>query len=48
MRAESKAGPDPDEMFRARAEIRGGVACSSGTRVGVAQPLGYKRQKATR
>lgn len=48
MRDQSNAGPDPDMVFGARPNRRDGVACFTGTRVGVSQPLGYRRQKATR
>ena len=47
MRAESNAGPDTDEVFRATPDIRGGVACFTGTRVGVSQLLGYLRDGYT-
>ena len=40
MCAKSNAGPDPHEIFRVTPDIRGGVACFSGTRVGVSQLLG--------
>ena len=33
--------PHPDEVFLSKPEIRGGVACFAGTRVGVSQLLGY-------
>ena len=41
------AGPDPDRVFRATRDIRGGVACFTGTRVGVSQLLGYLRDGHT-
>ena len=47
MGGQSNAGPDPDEVFRATPEVRGGVACSTGTRVGVSQLLGYLRDGHT-
>ena len=37
----------PDEVFLSTPEIRGGVACFSGTRVGVSQLLGYLRDGHT-
>ena len=36
-----------DEVFQATAELRGGVACFAGTRVGVSQLLGYLRDGHT-
>ena len=47
MREESNTRPDPDEVFRATPDIRGGVACFTGTRVGVSQLLGYLRDGHT-
>ena len=47
MRPESNAGPDPDEVFQATPDIRGGIACFTGTRVGVSQLLGYLRDGYT-
>ena len=47
MREQSNAGPDPDEVFRATPDIRGGVACFTGTRVGVSRLLGYLRDGHT-
>ena len=47
MLEQSKAGPDPDEVFRMRPDIRGGVACFAGTRMGVSQLLGYLRDGHT-
>ena len=47
MGGQSDAGPDPDEVFRATPDIRGGVACFTGTRVGVSQLLGYLRDGQT-
>ena len=43
MREQAKAGPNRDGVFRVRPEIRGGVACFTGTRVSVSQLLGYLR-----
>ena len=37
----------PDEVFLSTTEIRGGVACFAGTRVGVSQLLGYLRDGYT-
>ena len=37
----------PDEVFLSTPEIRGGVACFAGTRVGVSQLLGYLRDGYT-
>ena len=34
MREQPNAGPNPHEVFRAMSEVRGGVACFTGTRVG--------------
>ena len=39
--------PHPDEVFLSTPEIRGGVACFAGTRVGVSQLLGYLRDGYT-
>ena len=39
--------PNRDDMFRATPDIRGGVACFAGTRVGVSQLLGYLRDGHT-
>ena len=47
MRQQSNAGPNPDEVFRATHEVRGGVACFTGTRVGVSQLLGYLQDGCT-
>ena len=47
MGEQSNAGSDPDEVFRATPNIRGGVACFTGTRVGVSQLLGYLRDGHT-
>ena len=44
---QSNAGPDLDEVFRVTPDIRGGVACFTGTRVGVSQLLGYLRDGHT-
>ena len=43
----SQAETNRDEVFRVAAEIRGGVACFTGTRVGVSQLLGYLRDGQT-
>lgn len=43
----SDAPPNPDEVFRSTPEIRGGIACFTGTRVGVSQLLGYLRDGHT-
>ena len=43
MGEQSNAGSDPDEVFRAKPDIRSGVACFTGTRVGVSELLGYLR-----
>ena len=37
----------PDEVFRSTPEVRGGVTCLTGTRVGVSQLLGYLRDGYT-
>ena len=47
MREQSNARPEPDEVFQASPEIRGGIACFTGTRVGVSQLLGYLRDGHT-
>ena len=47
MGEQSNAEPSPDEVFRVTPEIRGGVACFTGTRVGVSQLLGYLRDGHT-
>ena len=47
MREQSNAGPDPDEVCRATPKVRDGVACFTGTRVGVSQLLGYLRDGYT-
>ena len=39
--------PHPDDVFLSTPEIRGGVACFAGTRVGVSQLLGYLRDGHT-
>ena len=39
--------PHPDEVFLSKPEIRGGIACFAGTRVGVSQLLGYLRDGYT-
>ncbi len=39
--------PDPNKVFRSAPDIRGGVACFTGTRVGVSQLLGYLRDGYT-
>lgn len=44
---QSKASPEPDEAFRATPEVRGGIACFAGTRVGVSQLLAYLRDGYT-
>ena len=43
----SKVPPHPDEVFLSTPEIRGGVACFAGTRVGLSQLLGYLRDGYT-
>lgn len=43
----SDAPPNPDEVLRSTPEIRGGIACFTGTRVGVSQLLGYLRDGHT-
>ena len=47
MTEQSNALPHPDEVFLSTPEVRGGVACFSGTRVGVSQLLGYLRDGHT-
>ena len=47
MRKQSNVEPHPDEVFRSTPDIRGGVACFTGTRVGVSQLLGYLRDGYT-
>ena len=47
MREQLNVEPHPDEVFRATSDIRGGVACFTGTRVGVSQLLGYLRDGYT-
>ena len=47
MGEQPNAGPAPNEVFRAMVEVRGGVACFTGTRVGVSQLLGYLRDGYT-
>ena len=47
MREQPNGGPDSDEVFRSARDIRGGVACFTGTRVGVSQLLGYLRDGYT-
>ena len=39
--------PHPNDAFLSTLEIRGGVACFAGTRVGVSQLLGYLRDGYT-
>ena len=43
----SNSPPHPGEVFLSTPEIRGGVACFAGTRVGVSQLLGYLRDGYT-
>ena len=43
----SNVPPHPDEVFLSTPEIRGGIACFAGTRVGVSQLLGYLRDGYT-
>ena len=43
----SNLPPHPDEVFLSLPEIRGGVACFAGTRVGLSQLLGYLRDGYT-
>ena len=47
MREQPNGGPNPDEAFRSTRDIRGGVTCFTGTRVGVSQLLGYLRDGYT-
>ena len=47
MPEESTVWPHPDEVFLSTPEIRGGVACFAGTRVGVSQLLGHLRDGYT-
>ena len=47
MREQPNGGPDSDEVFRSTRDIRGGIACFTGTRVGVSQLLGYLRDGYT-
>ena len=47
MQEQPNRGPDSDEVFRSARDIRGGVACFTGTRVGVSQLLGYLRDGYT-
>ena len=47
MRERRDVEPGPDEVFRSTPDIRGGVACFTGTRVGVSQLLGYLRDSYT-
>ena len=47
MPEQSNVLPHPDEVFLSTPEIRGGVACFAGTRVGVSQLLGYLRDGYT-
>ena len=47
MLGRSDATPNPDEVFRSTPEIGGGIACFTGTRVGVSQLLGYLRDGHT-
>ena len=47
MRKQPNVEPHPYEVFRATPDIRGGVACFTGTRVGVSQLLGYLRDGYT-
>ena len=46
MREQPNGGPDADEVFRSTRDIRGGVACFTGT-LGVSQLLGYLRDGYT-
>lgn len=43
MLEQSNSLPPPDEVFLSTPEVRGGVACFAGTRVGVSQLLGHLR-----
>ena len=47
MREQSNGRPETGEVFRSRPDIRGGVACFTGTRVDVCQLLGYLRDGHT-
>ena len=47
MPEQSNILPHPHEVFLSTPEIRGGVACFAGTRVGVSQLLGYLRDGHT-
>ena len=47
MRMQSNVEPHPDEVFRSTPDIRGGIACFTGTRVGVSQLPGYLRDGHT-
>ena len=47
MQCVSNRTPDRDEVFRATADILCGVACFTGSRVGVSQVLGYLRDGHT-
>ena len=47
MRKQSNVEPHPDEVFRLTPDIRGGIACFTGTRVGVSQLPGYLRDGHT-
>ena len=47
MSRQAEGSPNPDEVFRAVPEVRGGIACFSGTRVGVSQLLAYLRDGHT-
>ena len=47
MSQRSNTLPHPDAVFLSRPEVRGGVACFAGTRVGVSQLLGYLRDGYT-
>ena len=47
MLEQSNSLPPPDEVFLSTPEVRGGVACFAGTRVGVSQLLGYLRDGYT-
>ena len=47
MLEQSNIMPHPDEVFLSKPDIRGGIACFAGTRVGVSQLLGYLRDGYT-
>ena len=47
MRKQSSVEPHPDEVFRSTPDIHGGIACFTGTRVGVSQLPGYLRDGHT-